>query len=194
MAQTISGPLQAALDDYQRYGVVLFTFEFGTGTYGLWTGPGEIEYNGLIYRAGGSVLDVSNIELTDNGSVAEFTLSLGTQSSKHLTADILSTFYDEDWHMRPVTVQLAMCDPDTYQPIGVITLLQGVAMQAPFKKGLKSAKIEGRIVSKTIKMSENGGKYRNNSTQLLLDATDTALVDIGTLGGFTTKDLLWGQA
>jgi hypothetical protein len=193
MAFSISTQFQDALDAYERYGVVFFTFSFGTGTYGLHSGPGEIPYNGLTYRGGASVLNIGNIELQDDGSVAEFTISLSTSPEKGLTSDILSTFYDEDWHMRPVTVQLAMVDPDTYQPHGIVTILEGIIYEAPLKKGLKSAKIEGRIVSKTIRMSESGGKYRNTATQTLLDPTDTALVGIGNLGGFTEKDLKWGQ-
>ena len=193
MAHSISEALQNSFLDFERYGVIMFTFAFGTGTYGLWTGPGEIPFNGITYRAGGSILDVSDIDLNSDGSVAEFTISLGTQKAKGLTADILQTFYDEDWHLRPVTVQYANVDPDTLIPIGVITILEGIVYQAPFKRGPKASKIEGRIVSKTIRMSEQGGKYRNGSTQLLIDPTDTSLEGIGTLGGFTTKDLLWGQ-
>jgi hypothetical protein len=193
MAHTISTALQNALDNYERYGAILFTFEFGTGTYGLWTGPGEIPYNGLTYRSGGSVLEISDIELNNDGSVAEFTLALGTQPDKGLTADILQTFYDEDWHMRPITVQMAQCDPDTRLPIGVITILRGQVLQAPYKRGKKNDRIEGRIVSTTIHMSESGGKYRNDSTQKQIDPTDTSLVNIGTLGGFTTRELKWGQ-
>lgn len=194
MALTISNAFQNALDGYERYGAVFFTFAFGTGTYGLWTGPGSIPYNGLTYHGGGSLLEISNIELQDNGSVAEFNLSLSTAPSKGLTADVLATFYAEDWHMRPVTVQLAMVDPDTYMPYGIVTILDGLAYEAPLKKGPKSAKIEARIVSKTIRMSEAGGKYRNDATQVLIDPTDTSLEGIGNLGGFTEKDLLWGQS
>lgn len=190
MAHTISTAMEDALVDYERIGALLFTFEFGTGTYGLWTGGGEYEYNGIIYRDGGSLLEIGNIELNDDGSVAEFTISLGVQPNKGLTSDVLATFYEEDWHLRPVTVQLAMVDPDLLTIIGAITLLRGLVYQAPFKK---EARIEGRIVSQTIKMSEAGNKYRNDSTQQQIDNTDTSLIGIGTLGGFTTKKLLWGQ-
>lgn len=193
MAHTIGTPFQNALDAYERYGVVLFTFAFGTGTYGLWTGPGEITYNGLVYRAGGSILEIDDIELNNDGSVAEFTLSLGAQPDKGLTNDVLATFYDEDWHLRPVTTQLAMVNPDTYQPYGVVTILDGFAYEAPLRKGRETNRIEARIVSKTIKLSEMGGKYRNDATQNEIDPTDTSLVDIGTLGGFVKRDLKWGQ-
>lgn len=190
MAHSLSTQMRDALADYDRIGAILFTFEFGTGTYGLWTGGGEQEYNGVVYRDGGSVLEINNIELNDDGSVAEFTIALGVQPDKGLTSDVLATFYEEDWHLRPVTVQLAMVDPELLTIIGTITLLRGLIYQAPFKKG---SRIEGRIVSQTIRMSESGNKYRNASTQAQIDATDTSLVGIGTLGGFTTKELLWGQ-
>lgn len=196
MAQIIPPELQAALNNFDRSAALLFTAEFGTGTYGLWTGPGKITYNGLVYMSGGSILEVSDIELNNDGSVAEMTISLGTQPAKGITPDILATFYNEAWHMRPVTVQMALCNPDTYQPITAVTVINGILMSAPLQKGVgkKGSKIVGRIVSLTTKMAEAGNKYRNNSTQALLDPTDTSLLDIGNLGGFVEKDLLWGQA
>lgn len=196
MAQIIPPELQAALGDYERYAALLFTAEFGTGTYGLWTGPGKVNYNGLEYLAGGSILEISGVEFNGDGSVAELTISLGTQPAKGITPDILATFYDEAWHMRPVTIQMAMCNPDTYQPIAAVTIIHGQLVQAPLKKGIGKAgsKILGRVVSLANKMAETGNKYRNNAIQQLLDPTDTSLQDIGNLGGFVEKDLLWGQA
>lgn len=193
MALTIPAPLQTALDGYERYGIVLITFEFGTGTYGLHTGQGEFTYNGLVYRGGGSLLDVSELEMNADGTVAELTLTLGTQPKIGISADILQTFYDEDWHMRQVTFQLGMLDPLTGLPYGLITLIQGVIYQAPYTKGKEADKIAGRIVSRTQKLSESGDKYRNAATQKLIDPSDTSLVDIGSLNGFITRELKWGQ-
>lgn len=194
MAIPLTTALQNALNDPERYGILFFTFEMGSGTYGLMTGQGELLYNGIVYRAGGSLLDVSDLQQNADGSVAEFTLSLSTAPDKGLTTDILLTFYSEDWHMREIVLQLGMMNPDTGQPIGLATLFNGYMYQAPFNQSEDKATISLRCVSQTIKMSEQGNKYRNDSTQKRLDPTDTSLVDIGLLGGSVKKDLRWGQA
>lgn len=193
MAIPLTTALQDALNDPERYGVVFFTFEMGSGTYGLFTGQGELPYNGITYRAGGSVLDVTDLQQNADGSIAEFTLSLSEAPDKGITADIMLTFYSEDWHMRELVLQLGMMNPDTGQPIGLATLFNGFMYQAPFKQSPKGAKIDLRCVSQSIIMAQSGNKYRNDATQKKLDPADTSLVDIGLLGGAVKKDLKWGQ-
>lgn len=185
--------MQNALNDFERHGVVFITFEFGTGTYGLWTGLGEIEYNGIIYKAGASVLDVSDIENNADGSVSELTITLNTDPGKIITSDILIQLYDEDWHMRPVTIQLGLIDPDTQALIGVQTFFRGRIEEAPYEEGLDGASIKARCVSRSIELSKGGNLYRNSSTQKRFDPTDTGLNGIGTLNGAVNRDIKWGQ-
>jgi hypothetical protein len=193
MAISLSTAMQNALNDYERYGVVLITFEFGTGVYGLWTGLGEITYNGIVYKAGASLLEISNIENNADGSVSELTISLNTDPNKIVTSDILATFYDEDWHMKPVTIQLGLINPDTLGLIGVTTFFRGRVEEAPFEEGPEGASIKGRCVSRSIELSKGGNLYRNEQNQKRFDPNDTGLNGIGTLNGAINRDLKWGQ-
>lgn len=194
MAYDISSQLQEALDSPERYSAVFLTFVLGGNTYGFWTGQGTITYNSIDYVNGGSLFELSDIQMDADGSTNECILSLSTAPDKGLTTDVLLSFYDENWQFGRVTIQLAMLDPETGEPIGAITFIRGVIYEAPFKKGRKKEAIEARVVSQTIKMSENGGIYRNAATQKRLDPTDTSLEGIGTLGGAVKKKLKWGQA
>lgn len=194
MALSLSTAFRNAIQSSERYGAVLFTFEFGDGTYGLWTAEGERVYNGITYRAGGSVLELSDIEGNADGSVAECTLTLSTDPDKGLTDDILVTFYDSDWHNRPVTIEVAMMDPDTRAIVGSQILFRGIMAAAPYKENADKSRIEALLSSKSIALSANGGQYRNDVTQKLLDATDNSLLGIGSLNGSISKDLKWGQA
>lgn len=194
MAISLSPALQNALNNYERQAVVFVTFEFGTGTYGLWTGLGEISYNGIVYKAGASILDVSNIENNADGSVSELTITLNTDPGKIITSDILIQLYDEDWHMRPVTIQTGLIDPDTQALIGVQTFFRGRIEEAPYEEGLDGANIKARCVSRSIELSKAGNLYRNSSTQKRFDPTDTGLNGIGTLNGAVNKDIKWGQS
>lgn len=194
MAINISPALQNALNSNQRNAVIFVTFEFGTGTYGLWTGLGQITYNGVLYQAGASILDVSNIENNADGSVSELTLTLNTDPGKNITSDILVQLYNEDWHMRPVTIQTGLIDPDTLALIGVQTFFRGRVEEAPYEEGPEIASIKARCVSRSIELSKGGNLYRNSSTQKRFDPTDTGLNGIGTLNGAINKDIKWGQS
>lgn len=194
MAYDISTALQNALDSPERYGAVFLTFQLGPNTYGFWTGQGSIVYNSITYYNGGSLFELEDIQQDIDGSVNECNLKLSTAPDKGLDTDVLLSFYDEDWQFGRVVIQLAMLDPETGVPIGAITFIRGVIYEAPFTRDVKSDYISARVVSQSIKLSENGGIYRNDATQHRLDSDDTSLVGIGSLGGATKKKLKWGQS
>lgn len=195
MAYTIPSLMQDQLDLPERYSAVFLTFVLGTNTYGFWTGAGPKTYNSILYNTGGSLIEMSSFDQNADGSVSECTLKLSASPDKGLDDDALMTFYDEDWQFGRVTIQLAYLDPDTLDPVGAILFIRGVIYEAPFRRGPGvGSYIEARVVSQGIKLSENGGRYRNNATQIALDPTDTSLVDIGALGASITKQIKWGQA
>ena len=120
----VSASMQAALDGDANL-ALLYTFMFGTGTYGLWTGVDEISYNGLVYRAGGSLIDIGTIKQSVNGSVGRMTMTLSTDEDKGLTDDVLVRLYDEDWHNKPVTLQLATVNDAFSAVIDAVVLFRG---------------------------------------------------------------------
>lgn len=194
MALTLDTDFQDAIDNPERYGVVLFTFVFGSGTYGLWTASGERTIGGVVYKAGGSVLELSNITQAADGSVSSATLTLSTQPDKGLTSDILVSFYDEDWHNKPVTIEVGLFNPDTRVLVGTLPLFNGVMTSAPYTEGPNKASIMANLTSKNIELSGTGGAYRNAQSQKRIDPNDTSLANIGVLSSTITKSLKWGQA
>lgn len=193
MAINISTDLQNALNNPERYGAVLLTFTLGSNVYGLYNGTSKLTYNTIDYYGGASVLEVDNIQEAADGSVSELVLRLNAQPDKGLTVDVLQSFYDEDWQFGRVHIQFGLLHPETGAPIGLTTLLKGSIFEAPLKKGPRGHLIEARVVSQSVKLSENGGRYRNSATQRLFDPTDTSMDGIGSLGGATKKELKWGQ-
>lgn len=194
MALSLSSGAQDALNNPERYGAVLFTFVFGSGTYGLWTAGGERTINGIVYRGGGSVLSLSDIQQNSDGSVSQCTLSLSTQPDKGLTTDVLTTFYDEQWHNRPVTIEACLLDPDTRAVIVDVMLFRGVMSSAPFTESQSKASIDALLQSKSVELSGTGGAYRNAQSQARIDPTDTSLAQIGVLSATIHKSLKWGQS
>lgn len=190
---SLSTAFQNGLDDSERYGVVLLTFEFAE-THGYWTGLGTITFNSIEYNAGASVFDVDDIQQNGDGSVSELVLSLSAQPDKGLTTDVLVALYNEDWHLKPVTIQLGLIDPDTGALIGVTTMFRGILDTAPYEEAIGTGSIKAHCVSRSIDLSVGGNLYRNQSTQERFDPDDTSLDAIGTLNGATKKELYWGQA
>lgn len=193
MALSISNEFQNALNAPDRHAVGLFVFEFGTGTYALWTGAGEINYNGLIYRAGGSLIEIEPIDQNADGSVGRLSMVLNADPEKGLTDDVLIRLFDEDWHNKPVLVQLALLDTATNQIAFAKVWFRGRLEFAEYLEGDVN-RIEATCASTSIDLSRSGGGYRNDSTQRLIDPDDTSLEGIGTLGGALEKDAKWGQA
>lgn len=193
MAKSLSVAMQNALDAGHRLQVALFTFEFGTGTYGLWTAEGEKSFNGVIYRAGGSLIDITEFEESLDGSVSQLQLRLSALPDKELTDDVLLRFFDEDWHLKPVTVQLGLLDPATLEIIEVKTFFRGRLESASFEEDPGSA-IVVECNSTSIELSQAHGNIRNGGTQRLYDATDKSMDEIGSLNGAISRDTKWGQA
>ncbi|MGJ8529812.1 hypothetical protein [Maritalea sp.] len=193
MARSISSDFKAKLADPSRNLVALYVFEFGTGTYALWTGSGQTTFNGLLFQSGGSVIDVDELEESSEGTVSRMVLKLSASPEKGITDDVLVRLYDEDWHMKLVTLMLGHLDRKTGLVVEASTLFRGRIEDAPFEESPNGAVITANCVSKSIDLSVPGGQYRNDATQKLIDPTDTSLVGIGTLNGAVKKDARWGQ-
>lgn len=193
--KTLGPTFQAALDDAERYGALLFTFNFAEGAHGIWTGNGTRNYNGLDYVNAGSVFNIGSLAYNNDSSVATFDFSLDPGAGKDIGTDPLEEFYSLTWHMQNVIVEMAMRDKVTDAIIDSEVFFDGLMYQAPMKNALSGGKrIEVSCYSWSIIASQAGNKYRNNSTQQLVDAADTGLVGIGDLVGNIKKNLKFGQA
>jgi hypothetical protein len=193
MALSISPAMQAALAAGQGALAALYTFEFGTGTYGFWTGLGTKVHNGVTYVASGSLIEVPSIEQRADGSVSEVTIELSAAPDKGITPDVLESLYAEDWHLRPVTIQIAVLDPETYGIIGTQTLFRGQIDSAPYQRQ-PEPRIQARCLSRAIDLTRPGNLYRNSATQRRFDPNDKGLDGIGALNGVLQRGIKWGQA
>lgn len=192
MPRSISTSFKESMADPSRNLVAMYVFEFGTGTYALWTGPGETTFNGLVFRAGGSVIDIAVFEESEDGSVPNMVLELSALPEKGITDDVLMRLFDEDWHMKRVTVMVGKYDPATGDVVEAAKFFGGRIEDAVFEEG-QTSMIKANCASTSIDLSIPGGSYRNDATQRQIDPTDSSLVGIGTLNGAVKKDAKWGQ-
>lgn len=195
MALTLSTAFQNAIGADSGNLAVLFTFDFGT-VYGLWTGPGEVVYNSVTYRAGGSLLELPDVSENADGSVEELTLVLNAAPEKGITPDVLAALYDENWHMRPMTIQIAARDPDTGAIVGALTKFRGRIEEAPYIENPFTGedRIEALCRTWSLDLSLAGDLYRNGQLQRRLDPNDPSLDAVGTLNGAVMSQAKWGQS
>lgn len=84
-------------------------FEFGTGTYGLWTGKGDLVYAGLTYWAN-TIVEIEEAAQSIGSSAIPLTIKLAAKSG--LTPDKLLLIEQEDYKGRPVIMYDFYFDPD----------------------------------------------------------------------------------
>lgn len=84
-------------------------FEFGTGTYGLWNGKGDLTFGSLVYWAN-SIIQVEEAAQSMGTSAIPLTIKLPAKTG--LTPDKLLLIEQEDYKNRPVIVYDFYFDPD----------------------------------------------------------------------------------
>lgn len=86
---------------------LLGVFEFDSGTVGMWTGLGQIDWNGITFSGGGNLIGVSPIEETQELQAKGQVLSLNGISSA-----LLATSLTENVKNRPLRIYLSLTDPN----------------------------------------------------------------------------------
>lgn len=99
--------------------VLLFEFDYDSGTQRYWTGFGSIAHNGNTYQGSGQAITMDPVEETDEVKASGTKLVLSG-----VPEDIISTALDENWKNRPARVHLGFLTE--HQAIaGTITLYEG---------------------------------------------------------------------
>lgn len=88
--------------------ILLLKAEFDSGDVRLWTGTGEITFDGEVYSGGGDFLGVSSVEETQDIEANNVTATLtGIKSS------LLSIALSEDYQDRPATIWFGVLNDAT---------------------------------------------------------------------------------
>lgn len=105
MARDISSGFQTEIEAQQLNPIILYKAEFDSGDLLLWTGYGDIDYDGDTYVGSGDLLKMSQVEETQdlvaNGVTFELT---GVNTS------IVSLALNEEYQNRPITVYFGVLD------------------------------------------------------------------------------------
>lgn len=87
--------------------IILGVFEFDSGTVGMFTGIGTIEWNGITFYGGGNLIGFSKISETQDLQAKNLILSLNSVDTSLVTVAL-----SENVRNRPFRLYLALVDPD----------------------------------------------------------------------------------
>lgn len=167
----------------------LMRFQFGTGTYGFWTGSEPLTWNGLTYVPTG-LLDVSPVSRSVGLAAQKVDIRLAERPESGLTADVLAQVEQEDWYGRPVTLWNALIHPDTRAILHTRIRWQGVVDTLDHEMNGSVMELVARCETHAIDHASNLQRLRNHADQQIISPGDRGLEYV--VPGATAK-IYWGR-
>ena len=169
----------------------LIEMQFGSGTYGFWSGLGELTYSGLTYVGAGSLIKIGDLDYVSDLSSAAVTLTLTGIANSDLTPDVLASIEDEAYHGRPVILRRAYIHPDTRALVSVERIWRGYVDQVSHSYTIGGeAVLEVACESRARDNTRRGYRTYSDADQRRIDPDDGALRHAATAGAQT---VYWGK-
>lgn len=156
-------------------------------TFGFWNDLGSISVSGVTYVGTGALGAISALPSTTAMSVPNFTLTLSG-----LSDDVLAEFFNYTWHQRPVSVYLALLDPNTRALVDTPTLVASGRMDKASIKGGADAQSTLEIMCEDVsrRLTWSNPSVRSHGDQLLRANNDTFFQYVATA---PQQQMYWGQ-
>lgn len=163
--------LDALLEEGRIVVRSLIKFEFGTGTYGIWNGIGELSWGGVTYVASRLItVEVSGFSL--GTQAVPLTIRMVEDKDAGVTPNSLASIEQEDYKNRPVTLYDAYFHPDTQELLHVEPLQSGYCDYIDHVVQGGMAAIEGHIEGRAIDNHREGFRTASHADQQLISAGD----------------------
>ncbi|MGQ3674247.1 DUF2163 domain-containing protein [Xanthobacter sp. TB0139] len=170
----------------------LIQFDFGTGTYGFWSGAGRLEFAGLTYLGAGGLIGIEDVTAVGSLESASLTLTLTAIANTALTPDTLAGIEAEHYHGRPVTLRRAYTHPETRALVAVERLWRGYVSQITHDETIGGeAVLAVTCESRGRDVTRKGYRVWSVADQLRIDAADGGLRHAAVAGRQTA---FWGRA
>lgn len=163
--------LQDLLDEGRANIRSLLKSELGTGTYGFWSGKGELEWSSLTYWPN-SLISASDLTYAIGTAAATFTVELTAHFESGITPDILASIEDEDYKGYPATAYEAYFHPDTGALLHVEPMAFGYIDTIDHVRGDDEFKLVGNIISGALDNHRDGYRSASHEDQQLVSAGD----------------------
>lgn len=103
MTRNITDGFKAEIESKHIVPIVLVKAEFDSGDLNLWTGYGDIVYNGDTYTGGGELLGISSVNENQRIEADNINISL-----TGIDASLISIALAEHYYGRPITVYFGL--------------------------------------------------------------------------------------
>lgn len=163
--------LEAMFEDGRFAVRGLVRFQFGTGTYGVWNGTGDLVYAGLTYRPN-ALISVSEIPIGMGMQAVPLTIEMPESADWGVTPDRLATIEDEDYKGRPVTIYDAYFHPDTRELVHVEPLYAGYVDYIDHVVQDGVMKLVGHVETGALDNHRDGYRTASHADQQLVSPGD----------------------
>lgn len=165
-------PQLEAMIEEGRFGVRgLIKFQFGDGTYGVWTGKGDFVWDEVTYRPN-SIITIDDIALQAGTAATALTIELPESADFGITPDVLASIEDHDYKGRPVTIYDAFFDPDTGALVHVEPLYAGYLDYIDHARDSGGMKLVGHVETEALDNFRDGYRSASHADQQLISEGD----------------------
>lgn len=146
-------------------------FEFGTGTYGFFSGKGSVDHGGLTYN-GNTLISIDEPPYALGTAAQPITMRLPASADFGVTPDKLLLIEQEDYKNRPVTLYDFHFDPDTNAFLHAEPTFYGYLDTIDHRGQGGEAWLDGNIETGAIANFREGYRYASHEDQQLVSPGD----------------------
>ena len=186
MSTTPSTGMQAVTESGLVRPFFLVTLNFATGSLYLWTGNGDLVYNGTTYIGAGDLLKISSFEeKTDLGAVgASITLN-------GIKASLVQKARDEDYQGRSAIIHLGAFDSTGSIISSPLIMFSGFMDIMTINEGAAFSDITVTLESKILQIERTKERRYTDADQRIDFPDDDGFEFVNALQDY---EIVWGKA
>lgn len=159
--------------------------EFDTSTIRLWTGMDDLTIGGATYTGAGSLLDISDVEETQELKSSGLSITLSG-----MDATVLDYALTENYQNRPITLFLGYLSGSTNETVGTLTLFKGRMVSMTVNDTPDGANISLDCENRLVDLNRPSNFRYTKDSQEFLHTGDKGFDRVASL---QDKEIVWGQ-
>lgn len=186
MSRTIPALTLTALGEKEVFPFFAVSMDFASGPLYMWSGYGDLVYEGNTYLGAGQILNVSSV-----GETTELEAKGSTITVTGIPSSFLALALTEPYQGRECNIYFGLLTPNTVSPIeGFIEIFSGELDQMNITEAADTATISVTAENALIKLERPVVRRFTDSDQKSRFPTDQGL---GFVASLQDKELFWGR-
>lgn len=185
MSRSLSSGMLSAVTADAVKPIILIELDFDSGATNLWSGVGELTWNNLTWVGGGSLLNISGLEETNEVRALGVTVTLSG-----LDSSIVSASLSEDYQGRTATIWVGAMDESGNVIADPVIVFGG-------RMDVMSIRDSGETASMSISIENRLIDFERSKIRRFTDQDQK--IDYPTDKGFEyvnaiqNKEIVWGR-